>query len=163
MCLFRDSPPITAREQAENDENKRRVVNRGRQPDLQLLVHNREQPFRALAHELFDDMAPFASMLDSAWGTTRYSSAMRSLRQRIDDPETTPSAQVLAACREQGGYFPTIMQWSQQHKASLLDQPLDPATQARFELSVRESLREQGQLEAQQQGPFEDYVAQYFS
>ena len=42
MCLMRDSPPITAREQSENDENKRRVVTRGRQPDLQLLVHNTE-------------------------------------------------------------------------------------------------------------------------
>ncbi|NBT54483.1 MAG: hypothetical protein EBT05_06260, partial [Betaproteobacteria bacterium] len=30
MCLFRDSPPISSREQAENDENKRRVVNHGR-------------------------------------------------------------------------------------------------------------------------------------
>ena len=29
MCLFRDSPPITSREQAENDENKRRIVNHG--------------------------------------------------------------------------------------------------------------------------------------
>ncbi|MFM9999439.1 MAG: glutamate--cysteine ligase, partial [Burkholderiaceae bacterium] len=68
MCLFRDSPPITSREQGENSENKRRVVTRGRQPDLQLLVHNREQALRPLAHELFDDMAPFAAMLDSAYG-----------------------------------------------------------------------------------------------
>jgi glutamate--cysteine ligase len=46
MCLLRTSPPITAREQGENDENKHRVVTRGRQPGLQLLVHNREQPLR---------------------------------------------------------------------------------------------------------------------
>ena len=72
MCLFRDSPPITSREQGENDENKHRVVTRGRQPDLHLLVHNREQPLRALAHELFDDMAPFAAMLDSAYDSRRY-------------------------------------------------------------------------------------------
>ena len=102
MCLFRDSPPISAREQGENDENKRRVVNRGRQPDLHLLAHNREQPFRPLAHELFDDMQPFAEMLDAAYADTRYSATMQSLRQRIDNPETTPSAQVLAATREHG-------------------------------------------------------------
>ncbi len=163
MCLFRDSPPITAREQAENDENKQRVVNRGRQPDLQLLVHNREQPFRALAHELFDDMAPFAAMLDSAWATNRYGSAMQALRQRIDHPESTPSAQVLAACRDQGGYFPTLMQWSQQHKQDLLAQPLDAATLQRFEASARDSLREQQALEAQPQGNFDDFVARYFA
>jgi glutamate--cysteine ligase len=163
MCLFRDSPPITAREQAENDENKRRVVNRGRQPDLQLRVHNREQPFRALAHELFDDMQPFAEMLDSAWATTRFSGTMQTLRQRIDNPDSTPSAQVLAACQAQGGYFPTLMQWSQQHKQSLLAQPLDAATLKRFEASVEESLHAQQRIEAQEQGRFDDYVAQYFS
>ncbi|MEI8325209.1 MAG: glutamate--cysteine ligase [Betaproteobacteria bacterium] len=163
MCLFRDSPPITAREQAENDENKRRVVNRGRQPDLQLRVHNREQPFRALAHELFDDMAPFAAMLDSAWSASHYAGALHALRQRIDNPDATPSAQVLAACQAQGGYFPSINQWSQQHKQSLLAQPLDAATSAKFEASVQDSLREQQRIEAQQQVPFEDYVAQYFA
>jgi len=52
MCLFRQSPPITAREQGENDQNKARFVNRGRQPDLSLLVHNREQPFRPIAHAI---------------------------------------------------------------------------------------------------------------
>lgn len=38
MCLLRTSPPITAREQGENDENKHRVVTRWRQPGLQLLL-----------------------------------------------------------------------------------------------------------------------------
>ena len=65
MCLFGDSPPISTREQGENDENKRRIVNRGRQTNLHLMMHNREQPFRPMAHELFEDMAPFAAMLDT--------------------------------------------------------------------------------------------------
>jgi glutamate--cysteine ligase len=163
MCLFRDSPPITAREQAENDENKRRVVSRGRQPELQLLVHNREQPFRALAHELFDDMLPFAAMLDRAWGSQRYSSSLHRLRQRIDDPQSTPSAQVLAACRAQGGFLPAVMAWSQQHKQSLMAQPLDPQARDKFDRSVSQSLRDQERVEAQEQGTFEDYVARYFA
>ena len=163
MCLFRDSPPITAREQAENDENKRRIVSRGRQPGLQLHLHNREQPFRDLAQELFDDMLPFAAMLDSAWGGESYSGALQSLRRRIDDPDSTPSAQVLEQCRAMDGYFPAVMQWSQQHKQSLLAQPLDQVTRSRFELSVQESLRAQRELETQPQGSFEDYVTRYFA
>ena len=66
MCLFRDSLPISSREKGENDENKRRVVTRGRQPDLQLLVYNREQPLKPMAHELFDEMAPMLVALDAA-------------------------------------------------------------------------------------------------
>ena len=162
MCLFRDSPPITSREQSENDENKSRVVNRGRQPDLQLLAHNREQPFRPLAHELFDDMQPFAEMLDAAYGGQRYSTTMQGLRARIDHPDSTPSAQVLAGAQEQGGFFKYTMQLSRQHHQQLLAQPLDAASSARFLASVQTSLLEQQRLEATEQGSFEDFVARYY-
>jgi glutamate--cysteine ligase len=162
MCLFRDSPPISSREQSENDENKRRIVNRGRQPDLHLLVHNREQPFRPIAHELFDDMAPFAEMLDAAYGGTSYATAMASLRLRIDNPDLTPSAQVLAAAREAGGYFKYAKQMSAQHHAKLLAEPLDAVTTARFETVAMDSLAEQQQLEAAEQISFDDYVAAYY-
>jgi glutamate--cysteine ligase len=162
MCLFRDSPPISAREQAENDENKRRIVNRGRQPDLHLLVHNREQPFRPIAHALFDDMAPFAEMLDTAYATDRYATTMAHLRERIDNPDLTPSAQVLAAARAAGGYFKFAKQMAQQHHASLLAEPLDAATTARFEASVVTSLAAQKAMEAADTVSFEDYVAAYY-
>jgi glutamate--cysteine ligase len=163
MCLFRDSPPITSREQSENDENKNRIVTRGRQPDLQLLAHNGEQPFRPLAHALFDDMQPFAEMLDAAYGGSRYSTTMQSLRSRIDQPDNTPSAQVLAAAREQGGFFQHALQLAQQHTQTLQAQPLDAASQAQFAASVQASLQEQQRLEAQEQGSFDDFVASYYA
>ena len=163
MCLFRQSPPISAREQGENDENLARIVNRGRQPDLNLLVHNRKQAFRPIAHALFDDMQPFAQILDSAYAGHHYSTTLASLRTRIDHPESTPSAQVLAAAREHKGYFKYAMQQSRQHHESLLAQPLDAATLARFEASVAASLVEQQRLESLPQGRFEDYVASYYA
>ena len=163
MCLFRDSPPITSREQSENDENKSRVVNRGRQPDLHLLAHNRELPFRPLAHELFNDMQPFAEMLDTAYGGNRYVTTMRALRGRIDHPDTTPSAQMLAGARDHGGFFKYAMQLSQQHTHGLQAQPLDTSATARFVASVEASLSEQQQLERAEQGSFEDYVARYYT
>ena len=163
MCLFRNSPPITSREQGENDENKRRVVTRGRQPGLQLLVHNREQPLRALAHELFDDMAPFAAMLDTAYGGQRYQAAMQDLRQRIDQPERTPSAQVLEAIKLHGGYFNFAFEMSKIHTQSLQASALPADTLTRFKTSVQESLVAQQQLDAAPQGPFEDFVAAYFA
>ena len=163
MCLFRDSPPITTREQGENDENKARIVNYGRLPDLHLLAHNREQPFRPLAHELFDDLQPFAEMLDAAYGGTCYASTLGSLRQRIDQPELTPSAQVLVAAREHKGYFRFAMQQSQQHHQALLAQPLEAKTRDQFEGAAQASLAEQRRIEGQPQGRFEDYVASYYA
>jgi glutamate--cysteine ligase len=163
MCLFRESPPISCREQSENDENKNRVVLHGRQPNLALLVHNREQPFRPLAHELFDDMQPFADMLDTAYGGTGYATTMQRLRQRIDAPDTTPSAQVLAAVKEHGGFSEFALAMAQQHHNQLLAEPLDAAINAKFEGSVQTSNLAHQQLDALPQAPFEDYVAQYYA
>jgi glutamate--cysteine ligase len=163
MCLLRDSPPITSREQGENLENKRRVVNRGRHPDLHLLVHNAEQPMRPMAHELFDDMAPFAAILDAGYGGTRYAHTLAQLRLRIDQPELTPSAVVLEGVRKHGGLVPFTQHLSQQHKSRLLAEPLDAAVQTRFNDAARRSLDAQAQIEASPQIPFEAYVAQYFS
>ncbi len=162
MCLFRASPPITCREQSENDENKHRVVTRGRQPGLQLLVHNREQPLRALAHELFDDMAPFAEMLDTAYGGRRYVQAMHELRGRIDQPELTPSAQVVEAVKKQGGYFNFAFEMSKNHTQSLQAVGLAAQLQDKFKTSVRDSLAAQQQVDGAHQEPFEDFVAAYF-
>lgn len=163
MCLFRDSPPISSREQAENDENKRRVVHHGRAPDLQLLAHNREQAMRPLAHTLFDDMLPFAEMLDTAYSGTGYADTLRQLRERIDHPELTPSAQVLDGIRQAGGFANYSLAWAHRHQQQLLAQPLDAASNARFEASVRASLSQLEQLEAAEQGSFEDFVAQYYA
>ena len=163
MCLFRDSPPITSREQGENDENKHRVVTRGRQPGLQLLVHNREQPLRALAHELFDEMLPFAAMLDTAYSGQKYEAALQGLRQRIDQPELTPSAQVLEAARQHGSYFDFALAMAKTHTQSLQSSALTTDTQARFLSSVQTSLAEQTRIDNSTETAFEDYVAAYFA
>ena len=163
MCLFHDSPPITSREQGENDENKRRVVTRGRQPDLQLLVHNREQPLRTLANELFDEMAPFAAMLDAAYGGQQYNVALLNLRQRIDQPELTPSAQVIEAVKKHGGYFNFAFELSKVHTQNLQSVPLPTDVEERLKQAAQTSLAKQAQLDALPQAAFEDYVAAYFA
>ena len=163
MCLMRDSPPITSREQSENDENKRRVVAHGRQPDLQLLVHNTEQAFRPLAHELFDDMMPFAKILDASYGSGNYARTLQGLRQRIDQPELTPSAVVLRGLQEHGSLIDYTLHLSRLHQRQLLAQPLDAASEAKFAASAQGSLEEQQQLESRPQGDFDGYVAQYYA
>ncbi|MEO8858707.1 MAG: hypothetical protein ABI343_17130 [Burkholderiaceae bacterium] len=107
--------------------------------------------------------APFAQMLDTAYGGTRHTSAMRLLRQRIDDPDLTPSAQVLEAARAHGGYVKSTMFASEHHKQSLLAQPLDAQTQARFEAVAAEWLLAQQREEEQDTGSFEDFVAAYYA
>ncbi len=166
MCLFRSSPPITAREQAENDENKRRIVNRGRDPDLHLWMHNREQPMRPIAHGLLDDMLPFAKHLDNAHGTRRFVDAVENARQRIDAPELTPSAQVLQAMQAEGGYFTHVKNKAHEHHSTLLKHAVPPAVYRDFEQQAVDSLVEQHQIEqkeATEERSFADFVAAYYA
>lgn len=163
MCLFRESPLITAREDAENKENRRRVVMQGRHPDLSLLVHNREHEFRTVANELFDDMESFAAMLDTAYDSRRYSETLQRLRQRIAEPEATPSAAMLRGAREHNGYFVYAHELAKQHKANLLARPLSADAQGRFQFEAKRSLAAQAEIEANDSGSFADYVARYYA
>jgi glutamate--cysteine ligase len=163
MCLLRDSPPISAREQGENDENKHRVVTRGRQPQLQLLVHNHEQPLRDLAHTLFDDMTPYAEMLDAAYDHRQHSAALAALRQRVAHPDLTPSAQVLEAVAQHGGYFNFAHAMSQRHTEHLRSAPLAPETLQQMQRATQESRGLENEISKKTEGSFADFVAGYFA
>lgn len=163
MCQFENSPPITAREQSEIDENKRRVVHYGRQNNLLLLLHNHDEPLRAMAHKLFDQMAPYASLLDTAYGSEAYASALRVLRERIDHPELTPSAQVIEASREHGSYFEFALAVSRAHTQSLRQQLLPPEVLESFRRSVQTSLEELHEFDTTIVGSFDEFVAAYYA
>jgi len=102
-------------------------------------------------------------MLDAAYGGNRYATTMQGLRGRIDHPDSTPSAQVLAATRKQGGFSKFAMHLAQQHTQGLQRQALDASTSARFAASVEASLLEQQQLDGVELVSFEDFVAQYYA
>ena len=89
--------------------------------------------------------------------------SMALLRQRIDKPDLCPSAQVLEGAREYGGFFKYAMAISEQHKQSLLKQPLEGETLERFEVAARDSLALQQRIEETDQGSFEEYVERYYA
>ena len=52
---------------------------------------------------------------------------------------------------------------SEHHKQALLAQPLDAATQQRFEATAQESLLAQRRIEEEDSGSFEEFVAAYYA
>jgi glutamate--cysteine ligase len=102
-------------------------------------------------------------MLDVAYGGRRYQGALQDLRSRIDQPETTPSAQVLEAVKKQGSYFNFAFEMSKTHTQNLQAVGLEAELQDKFKTSVQASLAAQQQVDAAPEGPFEDFVAAYFA
>jgi glutamate--cysteine ligase len=87
---------------------------------------------------------------------------MQALRLRIDEPDRTPSAQVVEAVKKHGGYFDFAFAMSKAHTQSLQGQGLDDALRSKFKASVQTSLSAQQQIDAAPEGPFEAYVKAYF-
>ena len=65
-CLLEESPPCDEAEQDIQAANLESVVNRGRQPGLQLNNCSGEIPLTQWADSLLEKMRPVAGLLDSA-------------------------------------------------------------------------------------------------
>ncbi|RZI77263.1 MAG: glutamate--cysteine ligase [Variovorax sp.] len=164
-CLLSDSPNDTPQEIAELAHNQHLTAARGREPGLQLQRSGREAGLVAWGEELVAQCAPIAAALDAAHGGSAYADAVRAAAAGLQDPESLPSARVLAATtREHGDSFIAfVREQSEQTRQKLAALPLEPHQLAHFEQMTQDSLEAQKAIEAADTMPFEVYRAQYVS
>ncbi len=164
FCLLQESPPINIQEQREIDQNLGGVAHRGRDPSLHLLRQGRELPLRQWAAELCDAMEGVSEALDSGLEGRPYGDALAVQRRRVEDPEQTPSARMLKEMRERDeGFFRFAQRLSLQHVAYFQRQVLDRERRELFEREAEASLERQRLLEAEEQVPFRQFLADYFA
>ncbi|KRT54734.1 glutamate--cysteine ligase [endosymbiont of Ridgeia piscesae] len=163
LCLLLESPAINVFEQKEIDRNEGAAAHRGRDPRLFLQRNGREIRLRDWALEIFDAMLPICELLDADSADQPYQQALSSLRERIIDPDLTPSAQMLAQMRQQGEpFFGFAQRMSQQHNDYFRQQRLSAEREALFRQAAATSWQRQREIEAQPQAPFGQYLADYF-
>lgn len=163
FCLLQDSPPIDAHELRHINHNQGLVARDGRNPQRLLRQGDgREVLLRDWALTLIDAMQGPATLLDELREGTPYAEALRDCRARIEDPNRTPSARVLQSMREHGENFIQFgLRVSKAHRAHFLAARLDPAVDAKFQSLAADSLRQQAEIEAAEQEPFETHLARY--
>ena len=84
--------------------------------------------------------------------------------QKLDDPDLTPSARMLAALQKTGQeYTEWILQKSREHKEFLLGLTPDAAILQDLAGTAEESLRKQQQLEAGDTINFDQFLAAYLA
>ncbi|APZ44289.1 glutamate--cysteine ligase [Acidihalobacter ferrooxydans] len=163
FCLFADSPVISAAERDAIDINFARVAHRGREPGLELEQAGGKRLLREWAHEILDALQPFCDVLDADAGTA-YRDALAQQREKVRDPEATPSARMLAEMRARGeGFHAFACRQSLAHRDAFLRRPLAQDRYAFFENIARESLQRQQSLETSDTGDFDAYLAAYFA
>lgn len=163
-CLLQESPPDNPDESRSNAENQRLVVSHGRQPGLMLERDGAPLALTAWADDVLNQCSATAALLDAASGGTRHQEAVQAQRDRMADPNLTPSARVLNEMRNsEVPFFRYTMNQAQKLRDHYLERPLPAAELQRFEQLARDSLAERARLEQQPQGDFDEFLADYLA
>lgn len=162
-CLLSDSPITDEVEHHQLQENQTRIVYRGREPGLRLWSGGTERAMDDWGKELLASIAQCAALLDKSLGGDHFTAAVQHQVAKLDHPELTPSARILADMEQQGLSFARLsMNLAEQHRQDFEGRPLQPESLAEYRQLAETSLIDQHALEAADEGSFEEYLRRYY-
>jgi glutamate--cysteine ligase len=164
-CLLADSPPDTPDEIAALGRNQERTAGFGREPGLRLERGGREVTLVEWAAEILAQCAPIARALDALHGGAEHTRQLLAAEAALQQPDTLPSARVLAAMRADfgGSHARFVQAQSLQTRAHFRARPLAADELARFESQARESIAERTAIEAADTVDFETWRGAYLA
>ncbi|WP_207060698.1 glutamate--cysteine ligase [Motiliproteus sp. SC1-56] len=161
-CLLLESGEIDDSECARIKENHARVVRRGRQPGLELQLVEGKRSLSEWGLSLLDALLPVAEELDRAEHRACHTKAVIAQREKLLDPEATPSGQVLQELqRENLSYDEFALKKSLQHRERLREQALSAVCRQELDRLTARSQADQAALEAAAQPPFDEFLRNY--
>lgn len=163
FCTAYDSPFFPANGYCQRSaDNFSVVVKEGRKPGLMLDREGQSISLTQWGHELLEQIAPYAALYDSALGGTAYADALAAQRAKLDQPDTTPSARLLADLKDSGLSFHDFsLALSRKQADALRAEPLPADIAAAYEQAAAQSTAEQLRLEQSDTEDFDTYVARY--
>jgi len=163
-CLFSPGPLLSHKHQESIRYNLHRVVLYGRQADITLKKDDETLSLQDWLTQIMQELQPIAQLLDQQNGSIRYQRALAFQAEKINNPELLPSAKIIAGMKEnaQSCYIEFAMDLAKKHEAFFKQYPLTAEKTARFDQLATDSLKQQENLEKQNDKPFADYLREYF-
>ena len=163
-CLMLSSPECDRNEFINTSTNQKRVVNEGRKPGLQLIdPAGNERDLKDWGLDIIASMEPVAQVLDRVHGAHgKYGAALANAAAKLNQPELTPSGQMMTEVNDGKSYLEIGLQQAQKIADTLKSQPLSELHQRRFSDISEESLALQRAEEEQPQEPFDEYLKAYY-
>lgn len=163
-CLLMSDAVLCPAECRMVIDNQQKVLTRGREPGLLLATPGGEDTLVSTGKTLIDKIKMTGELLDRVHRTKAYRMAVDEQLQKLDDPDLTPSARMLAALQKTGQeYTQWILQKSREHKEFFLGLTPDAAILQDLAVTAEESLRKQQQLEAGDTLNFDQFLAAYLA
>lgn len=159
-CLVQDSPSISAQECELLQQNSQRVAMHGRDPDIHIDYQGQRHSLNPLAKTLTESITQFAKIIDQKNGTDCYQTACQAQLEKILNPDTLLSNQVLKAVKEQGSYCEFTLHQAEQF-ATHFQQPLTEAQQNFWQQKSEASNVRQNDMEMAEQEPFDTFLTEY--
>jgi glutamate--cysteine ligase len=164
FCLLHESPDVNDDEQRQMEINQCLVATRGREPGIKLCRGGEAIPLKDWGLELVEQLLPVAEAMDAADGGDERSRALAWQTERLRDPDLTPSAITLATMRDAGERFSDFaLRMSGEHRKWFLDHPLSDEEYASYTKMAAASHVDQAAIEASDDRPFDQYMAEYFA
>jgi glutamate--cysteine ligase len=164
-CLMTDSPPDSPAEIVAMAHNQHAAAERGREPGLLLEHGNGTVLLTDWGREIVTAMQPIALRMDAIHGGTHYAQSLHAAHTGLAQPDTLPSARVLAAIQNDhaGSFTAFVRAQSERTHAAMLALPVEADVQARLVRQCVQSVEEQRAIEAADTMPFDVYLKEYLS
>ena len=164
FCALDASAETNQVEGAENLNNFALTVKRGREPGLKLHTEGQEILLKEWGEKILEKIRPAAQLLDLQSGAHAHADSIRVQWEKLQSPDSTPSARVLAAIRLENGSFNRFaIKQSQYFADQFVATPPDAESMAYFDQLAANSLAEQVKMEAEQSGSFDEFIEDYRS
>lgn len=163
-CLLSDSPWISDEECDRLDDNRRWVVERGRDPELTLIRQGQTTSVREWGEQIIAEMHEVARLLDAVEDDAPYAAALNELAPRLKDPSLTPSAQMLMRIKEgNGSLSDTLLALAKEQGEKLKNTPMLRSREALLAQLIETSHQQQRDIEAADQVSFAEFLETYFT
>lgn len=163
-CMLEPSAPLQCDEQRQSESNMNAVVERGRDPTLQIIDEGQRKTIKQWGNEIMDKLQQVAQLLDKAHDSDVYQQALTTEKQKINDVSLTPSAQILKAIvEEKQSLTDMALHNATEYKNQLLSQKYQYYNEQYFENSVVNSLAKQRDIEKSDELSFDEFLKDYFN
>lgn len=175
-CLVSDSPTISTQECQDLDWNFATVVNRGREPGLKLKTPSGDASLKQVGLSLIDQVERVAAIFDDAHAQanessvennesdTLFQSAIDEQRDKLNQPELTPSANILSIMQAESlSWLEIVGELSLKHQKVAQNLCSDASITEKYSKMASESFLKEQQLKASDLSSFSEFMTQYLS
>ncbi len=164
FCLLQDSPPLSRSENRTIHNNLLATAQRGRDPSLNLMQGSQAVPLSQWAGDVLQAMQPLCELMDESLPLPPYQNSLQRQWEKVQNPESTPSARVVQEMRENHESFDHFSRrLSQSHADYFRNRPLAHTQLDWFKILTSQSIEEQERIEAEDTLSFEQFLHRYFS